>query len=75
MNPKRQVKHLVDVLTEMVIHAPRERVAEYAANPDNAPEWYVNIQSAVWRTQKPIAIGTQVAFKAQFLGRELSYVL
>ncbi|WP_394231968.1 SRPBCC family protein [Niallia oryzisoli] len=65
---------MVDVLTEMVIHAPRERVAEYAANPDNAPEWYVNIQSAVWRTQKPIAIGTQVAFKAQFLGRELSYV-
>ncbi|WCK52556.1 hypothetical protein PP175_14025 [Aneurinibacillus sp. Ricciae_BoGa-3] len=65
---------MVDVLAQIKIACPRNRVAEYAANPDNAPEWYVNIQSAEWRTQKPLAIGSQIAFKAQFLGRELAYV-
>jgi hypothetical protein len=33
----------VDVLTEIVIDRPRDRVALYAGNPSNAPEWYVNI--------------------------------
>jgi uncharacterized membrane protein len=65
---------MVDVVTKRNIHSPLERVAEYAANPDNAPEWYVNIQSAEWKTEKPLSVGSQIAFKAQFLGRELVYV-
>ncbi|WP_285289106.1 hypothetical protein [Bacillus sp. ISL-41] len=44
---------MVDVLTEIEIKSPAERVSEYAANPDNAPEWYVNIDSAEWLTEKP----------------------
>jgi hypothetical protein len=35
---------------------------------------YVNIKSAEWLTPKPLTIGSKIAFKAQFLGRELSYV-
>lgn len=65
---------MVDVLTKIVIDCPREKVADYAADPDNAPDWYVNIQSAEWRTPKPLAVDSQIAFVAQFLGRQLAYV-
>ncbi|RFU70951.1 ATPase [Peribacillus saganii] len=65
---------MVDVFTEISISCPLKTVSEYAANPDNAPEWYLNIKSAEWLTQKSLKIGSQIAFKAQFLGRDLAYV-
>lgn len=65
---------MVDVLTEININCPIETVSEYAMNPDNAPEWYVNINSAEWQTPKPLTLGSKIAFKAKFLNRDLSYV-
>lgn len=64
----------VDVVTEIMIRCPLQKVSEYAANPDHAPEWYVNIDSVEWRTEKPLSVHSQIAFKATFLGKNLSYI-
>jgi uncharacterized membrane protein len=56
-----------------VIARPRDEVAAFAADPDNAPRWYANIRSAEWRTPPPLRVGSRVAFVAHFLGRRLAY--
>jgi uncharacterized protein YndB with AHSA1/START domain len=63
----------VDVSTSVVINRPRELVSRYAANPDHAPEWYVNIKAVEWKTMPPVAIGSRIAFVAHFLGRRIAY--
>jgi uncharacterized membrane protein len=63
----------VDVETEIEIARPRHDVAAYAVDPDNATAWYQNIKTVEWQTEKPVVIGSHVAFGAQFLGRRLNY--
>jgi hypothetical protein len=63
----------VDVITEVSIALPVPEVAAFAANPDNAPAWYVNIKSIEWKSEPPLRAGTRVAFVAQFFGRRLAY--
>ncbi len=63
----------VDVSTSVIINRPKASVSSYAANPDNAPEWYVNIKAVEWKTVPPVAIGSHIAFVAHFLGRRMAY--
>ena len=63
----------VDVLTEIEIDRPPMAVAALAGDPSRAPEWYVNITEVEWQTPPPAAVGTRLAFVANFLGRRLSY--
>ena len=64
----------IDVETQITIARPRGEVAAYASEPDNATEWYANIESAEWQTARPLAVGSRFAFVARFVGRRLAYV-
>jgi uncharacterized membrane protein len=63
----------VEVTTAIEIARPRQVVAAYAADPDHVRDWYTNIDRVTWQTEKPLIIGTRLAFVAHFLGRTLSY--
>ena len=62
---------MVNVQTEINIRVPRTDVAGYAANPENAPQWYQNIDSARWLTEPPLRVGSKTAFSARFLGDDM----
>ena len=63
----------MEVVTEIDVARPREEVAEYAADPDNATAWYENIERVEWKTEPPLTVGSRLAFVARFVGRRLAY--
>ena len=63
----------VDVVTSIEINRPIDAVVTYAQDPGNAPEWYANIVSVDWQTPPPLSLGSRIAFRARFLGRQLAY--
>lgn len=64
---------MVDVRTQIVIERSLAVVSRIACDPDQATRWYENIESVEWRSPRPLAQGTRVAFVAKFLGRRLAY--
>ena len=71
----RQAPHAVDVSARAEITAPRERVAAYASDPANDPDWIGGIREARWLTVPPLRVGSRVERVARFLGRRIEYVL
>ena len=63
----------VDVTTALTIDRPVAVVADYAADPSRAPEWYANIDAVDWQTPPPCRVGSLLTFRARFLGRHLTY--
>jgi ligand-binding SRPBCC domain-containing protein len=63
----------VDVVSKIEIDRPREAVADFAMDPDNAMAWYENIKAVEWKSEPPVAVGSRIAFVAEFLGRRLTY--
>ncbi len=64
----------VDISTEIEIDRPRDEVAAYASDPDNATNWYRNIKRVEWDpSATPLQVGSRIAFVAEFLGRTISY--
>lgn len=63
----------VDVQVETAIDRSVTQVAAFAGDPSNAPAWYANIRSVVWRSPPPLAVGSRMDFVAHFLGRRLAY--
>ena len=64
---------MVDVITSLEFNVPINDLASYAGDPSNAPKWYVNIDSAEWQTEPLVEVGSRIAFRARFMGKDLAY--
>jgi uncharacterized membrane protein len=64
---------VVDVTSEIVIGRPRAEVAAFAADLANSRAWYENIKSVELRSPPPLAVGSRVAFVAEFMRRRMEY--
>lgn len=65
---------MVDVSIKTIINVSSDIVAQFMSDRDNATKWYVNIKQVEWQTERPLRLGSRIAFVAQFLGKRLSYI-
>jgi uncharacterized membrane protein len=63
----------VEFANTIVIARPPAEVADYAANPDNAPHWYANIRAVEWQTAPPVRPGARINFVCHFLATRMAY--
>jgi carbon monoxide dehydrogenase subunit G len=65
----------MDVQVEETIARPREDVARFAMAPENETRWIGGIKESRMLTEPPLAVGSEVARVASFLGRRIDYAL
>ena len=61
----------VAISTEIQISCPIALVYEYAIDPDTVMEWHSNITSVNWETEKPLVIGSRIAFGMRLLRQQM----
>jgi uncharacterized membrane protein len=63
-----------DVAVTIHVDAPRERVARYALDYTNDPDWIGAITTARLVTDPPFGVGSRVERVGSFLGKRIEYV-
>ncbi len=66
---------MVNIIETIVIERPARAVFSYVVNPSNDPVWISGIKSAEPLTPLPLKVGGKVKRLAQFLGKDIEYVL
>jgi len=65
---------MVDVSTEIIINLPKEKVAEFASDPANAPSWCTHIKSVEWNNEAPLRAGAKLVFSEQIMRRHTQHI-
>ena len=65
---------MVDVSIEIIINLPKEKVAEFASDPGNAPSWCTHIKSVEWNNEAPLRAGTKLVFNEQIMRRRQQHI-
>lgn len=60
-----------DIITEITINLPKERVVEYASDPENAPYWCKNIRSVAWDNEAQLRAGTKLIVRERLMRRNM----
>lgn len=63
----------IHVEEQIRIERPREEVAAWAADPDNAPRWRKDVDKVEWKSQPPLRTGARLALTMPSLGLPLAY--
>jgi uncharacterized membrane protein len=63
----------IHVEEQIRIERPREEVAAWAADPDNAPRWRKEVAKVEWKSEPPLRTGSRIALTTPSLGLPLAY--
>ena len=61
-----------DITATIEIKKWAVEVAAFAAHPDNATKWQVNIKSVDWKSPPPLRVGTRFVFGSSSFGKKTS---
>ncbi|MBO9204136.1 MULTISPECIES: SRPBCC family protein [Niastella] len=65
---------MLDVSTEIIINLPKEKVAEFASDPANAPSWCAHIKSVEWNNEAPLRAGAKLVVNEKLMRRRQQLV-
>jgi uncharacterized membrane protein len=63
----------VDVVSEIEIQRPRDEIAAFVLDQDNAPAWIESVESVKWDAWRPLAERSRFTHVSGLLGGRLAY--